>query len=328
MEAIWKLPGAITASTGTITCVSMNTTRTDPSVLCLNEPTLPTGKVVLGAASPYSPLIKTYYRSAAPLKGAYLLNSVNPFDSSTQQAQVVFFSGASTDPAIAVGAQSGTLTYGTAGSATFTLTPTHFTGTPTYTAAWCTSTGTAATTPAGVTLGISGATLTAATTEAANAGTYYFKVTAKNTTASETADSAVVPLTIGKADATAAMQAAATTVSTAANTLTLPVLPDGGAYGTPTVGTNGSGLLTGTPTIAGGVLTFATETKNAGTTATITIPVTGCTNYNDYTLTVTVTAAAPTTATFDSRNGTAASQSAATPANPASQGQRHSRDRQ
>jgi hypothetical protein len=52
---------------------------------------------------------------------------------------------------------------------------------------------------------------------------------------SETAVSAVVTLTIGKADAADAMKTAAATVPTTAktNTLTLPTLPAGGAYGTP-----------------------------------------------------------------------------------------------
>ena len=68
------------------------------------------------------------------------------------------------------------------------------------------------------------------------------------------------------------------------------MIAPGGTLGTPAV-TSGSDILSGTPALSGGVLTFAFKDNadNVGKDAVITIPVTGAANYNDYTITVTVT---------------------------------------
>ena len=78
--------------------------------------------------------------------------------------------------------------------------------------------------------------------------------------------------------------------TTSNKTLTLPTLPAGASYGTVTVTTDTSSLINGTPTVSGNTLTYSTNSKDDSTLATLTIPVTGATNYNDYSVTVTVTA--------------------------------------
>ena len=77
---------------------------------------------------------------------------------------------------------------------------------------------------------------------------------------------------------------------TAGKTLTLPELPAGASYGTPA---SSDALITsGSMSIdsSTNTLTYSTTAQTAGTEATITIPVTGATNYNDYNVTVTITA--------------------------------------
>ena len=71
--------------------------------------------------------------------------------------------------------------------------------------------------------------------------------------------------------------------------LELPALPAGAAYGAVT--TSG-GLISGTPSVSGTTLTYSTTSQTEETSATITIRVTGATNYNDYDVVVTVTAKA------------------------------------
>lgn len=68
------------------------------------------------------------------------------------------------------------------------------------------------------------------------------------------------------------------------------MIAPGGTLGIPAV-TSGSDILSGTPTLSGGVLTFAFKDNadNVDKDAIITIPVTGAANYNNYTITVTVT---------------------------------------
>ncbi len=68
-------------------------------------------------------------------------------------------------------------------------------------------------------------------------------------------------------------------------TVTLPDLPIGASYGTPTTG----GVTMTDMSISGSTLTYTAPTGTAGQTGTITIPVTGATNYNDYNIVVTVT---------------------------------------
>lgn len=98
-------------------------------------------------------------------------------------------------------------------------------------------------------------------------------------------------LTINKVDYNGTKTASDTVRSgqtTSNKTLTLPALPAGASYGTPSAS---GALINGTPSISGGTtLTYSTTSQSDDTTATITIPVTGATNYNDYNVVVTVTA--------------------------------------
>ena len=120
---------------------------------------------------------------------------------------------------------------------------------------------------------------------AINAGTYTVTVTGQgNYTGTATAD-----FTITKAEASAAM----TTVSAdarygTAGTVALDLA--GGTAGTIAV-SDASNVLNGTPALSNGVLSFVfvDSEANVDKTATITIPVTGAPNYEDYTITVTVT---------------------------------------
>ncbi|MDR0293284.1 MAG: YDG domain-containing protein [Oscillospiraceae bacterium] len=75
----------------------------------------------------------------------------------------------------------------------------------------------------------------------------------------------------------------------AGKTVVLPGLPAGAGYTTVAVG-GSSGLIDGTPTVSGTTLTYSTTSQSDGTTDTITIGVTGATNYDDYSVVVTVTA--------------------------------------
>ena len=74
-------------------------------------------------------------------------------------------------------------------------------------------------------------------------------------------------------------------------TVTLPDLPIGGVYGTPVAG--GTITMTGM-SIAETTLTYTAPASTAGQSGTITIPVTGATNYNNYNIVVTVTSTAKT----------------------------------
>lgn len=69
-------------------------------------------------------------------------------------------------------------------------------------------------------------------------------------------------------------------------TITLPILPPGANYGTPIAG--GIIMMTGI-SIVGITLTYTAPASTAGQTGIMTIPVTGATNYNDYSIVVTVT---------------------------------------
>ncbi|XOQ48503.1 MAG: hypothetical protein ACFWUM_06240 [Eubacteriales bacterium] len=74
-------------------------------------------------------------------------------------------------------------------------------------------------------------------------------------------------------------------------TVTLPDLPQGASYGSPSA--IGGISMTGM-SIAGNTLTYNAPAGSVGQTGTITIPVTGATNYNNYNICVTVTYIAKT----------------------------------
>ncbi|MCC8044920.1 MAG: CAP domain-containing protein, partial [Clostridiales bacterium] len=66
----------------------------------------------------------------------------------------------------------------------------------------------------------------------------------------------------------------------------------GGACGTPSLNTDGGELVDSSSlSVSEGVLSFATTAQAAQTTAVISVPVSSCDNYNDYTIPVTVIAA-------------------------------------
>lgn len=75
------------------------------------------------------------------------------------------------------------------------------------------------------------------------------------------------------------------------DTLTLPTLPTGASYGTPQAG--GTVNMTAM-SVNDTTLTFTAPSATAGQTGTITVPVTGATNYNNYSVTVTITYVAKT----------------------------------
>ena len=181
--------------------------------------------------------------------------------------------------------------YGEA-KATFTIEPKDIStsGSVTLSSTSVTYTGTQA--PVSVTsVVMDGHTLTASTDytvsipTAINADTYTVTVTGQgNYTGTATAI-----FEITKATATEAM----TTVSADARygtTGTVAINIAGGTAGTITV-SDASNVLNGTPTLNNGVLSFVfvDSEANVDKTATITIPVTGAPNYEDYTITVTVT---------------------------------------
>ena len=93
--------------------------------------------------------------------------------------------------------------------------------------------------------------------------------------------------------------------ATTDKTLALPDLPAGASYGTPTVGGTTVALISG-PSVTGSMLTYSTMPYAAGTSATITIPVTGATNYNNYDVVVTVTARDKDDAGVSITNGSSA----------------------
>jgi len=63
---------------------------------------------------------------------------------------------------------------------------------------------------------------------------------------------------------------------------------DGGSYGT--LNTTGAATFSADPAVSGNNLTFTfADDATVGATATVTVPVTGATNYNDYNITVTLT---------------------------------------
>jgi hypothetical protein len=124
---------------------------------------------------------------------------------------------------------------------------------------------------------------------AVNAGEYSLAITGLG----QYIGTASVDFTIGKADYEGTTTASAKVVCNQVTTgkmLTLPALPDGASYAaTGIVGGETVALIEGTPTVSGTTLTFSTTSQVDGTSTTITIGVTGATNYNDYDVVVTVT---------------------------------------
>ena len=126
-----------------------------------------------------------------------------------------------------------------------------------------------------------------------NAGKYIVKISVEEGTNYNAADDLTVgTLVINKINYPGANTAADTVCSgqaTTDKTLTLPELPDGASYGTPAVGGTTPALISA-QSVSGTTLTYSTTRQANNASATITIPVAGATNYNDYSIVVTVTA--------------------------------------
>lgn len=178
--------------------------------------------------------------------------------------------------------------YDTAAPKSFSIADHDFPTAPTsYTAQWCDASGNTSGASSAGTLSVGAVTngdavLTLTPSAAANADTYYFKVASGSISVTK-------DFTITKTTATADMTTAAVLVPNHGKTgatATLPALPAGGSYGTPSAG--GTIHMTGM-SISGTTLTFTAPVSTAGQTGTVTIPVTGAKNYNNYNIVVTVT---------------------------------------
>ena len=73
-------------------------------------------------------------------------------------------------------------------------------------------------------------------------------------------------------------------------TYALPAPPEGASYGSLSL-SNDSGLISGTPSIADGILTYSVAALEKEKTSTITIPVTGANNYRNYDFVLTIVTA-------------------------------------
>ncbi|MCD8323664.1 MAG: YDG domain-containing protein [Clostridiales bacterium] len=138
------------------------------------------------------------------------------------------------------------------------------------------------------------ATGTALASAPSDAGTYTLEVIAADTVNYKGA-SATKTFTISKASYTPGTYEKVVVCKQETNDVTVDIsgaIQSGGTTGAIVVSGDNDDLISGTPTVADGTLTFNTTSQSDGTSATITVPVTGCTNYNDYEITVTVTAKA------------------------------------
>ncbi|MDB7920217.1 S-layer homology domain-containing protein [Flavonifractor plautii] len=126
-----------------------------------------------------------------------------------------------------------------------------------------------------------------------NAGKYNVKISVEEgTNYNAAADLTVGTLVINKINYPGANTAADTVRSgqaTTDKTLTLPELPDGASYAASGTVGGATGLIS-SHSVSGTTLTYSTTKQANNASATITIPVVGATNYNDYSIVVTVTA--------------------------------------
>jgi uncharacterized repeat protein (TIGR02543 family) len=253
----------------------------------VNTINLPKDKVVYGSSNSYGPL-----QMLKLVNGTYYSEYTNYAHT---VAYVVFLSGPG--PTCTIGDQTGSVTTGTGGSSTYSVSHAYFTNNSTitsaknYTIGWCDSDGNDLTTaPDGLTLAItSDSLLTVTSTDAVLPGDYYFKLTIK--------DSSIVPIetaygigkfTVDKKLATDSMKTASGSVSIDGVTggyVTLPELPDGAVCGTPT--SKGDIALTNMR-VTGQILSYDAGESTQGSVSTITIPVTNATLYKDYEIVVTL----------------------------------------
>ena len=132
-----------------------------------------------------------------------------------------------------------------------------------------------------------------AETEPKDAGDYTVKVSVAEGANYNAADDLTVgTLVINKINYPGVNTAADTVRSgqaTTDKTLTLPELPDGASYAASGTVGGATGLIS-SHSVSGTTLTYSTTKQANNASATITIPVVGATNYNDYSIVVTVTA--------------------------------------
>ncbi len=115
-----------------------------------------------------------------------------------------------------------------------------------------------------------------------------------------TAEEAVLPVTIAKADSEPEEQEVTVTAGKAEKGITVDIadlIEEGGEAGTPEVGGKDEELIDGDPEIKDDEVTFDVTAQDDGAEAIITVPVTGCVNYNDYEITISVTAVGDDTET-------------------------------
>ncbi len=110
------------------------------------------------------------------------------------------------------------------------------------------------------------------------------------------AEEAVLPVTIGKVDYAPSALEVTVTAGKAEKNVEVDIadlIQEGGGVGEPTVEGKDVDLIDGTPEATETEVTFDTTAQDDGATATILVPVTGCVNYNDYEITIEVTAVEP-----------------------------------
>lgn len=191
----------------------------------------------------------------------------------------------SRQPFITVGAQSSTVSYGTVGNATFTVTPTNFGGTyPVFAPSieWVT------TSHDGVTATISGSDVTVTTTATAAVGDYKFKVlSAKDPATGGNYESAEVTFKVDKvaysgAELTLTKSQLINTAGVRNATLTAADFTTlAGAKITAISGTTYN-VVSGTPSLSNGTITYTTQKVNAVASDTYTVTI-STTNYTDIT---------------------------------------------
>ena len=141
-------------------------------------------------------------------------------------------------------------------------------------------------------------------TNVSDSKTVYYKITAPN----HEDKTGTATITINKVDYTppAVSGTVRSNQVTTNKTLELPALPAGASYtASGTVG--GTAGLISSHSVSGTTLTYSTTNQMDGISATITIPVTGATNYNNYYVVVTVIAKDKDDAGVSITNGSSAS---------------------
>lgn len=141
-----------------------------------------------------------------------------------------------------------------------------------------------------VTNGTGSAAISGSTLTPTKAGTVTVTATKAGDTNYNAVTSAEVTITIDKAEATADMKTATSTiVAGKSSSVTLPALPDGASYGTVSLGASTTSEMVVEPKVSGNQLAYTGgEAVEKDTRYTVTISVAESTNYQAYTITVTL----------------------------------------